>query len=71
MSVENQIAVHADEPEQISAHEYFKMLGKSGYAYIAGEYYSYDDIFEMIDEDAANENNKIKLMTDKIQEIIG
>ena len=70
MSIENQIAIHADEPEQISAHEYFKTLDKLDYININGELYFYDDILDMIDDDTADKNEIIKQMIDKIQDLI-
>ena len=47
-SIENQIAVHADEPEQLSASELLSILIKGGEVFIDGEYYNLDEITCML-----------------------
>ena len=45
--IENQIAVHADEPEQLSASELLSILVKGVEVLINGEYYS---LYEITDK---------------------
>ena len=50
MSIENQIAVNADEPEQLSATEMLTLMIESednGF-YLGGEFYYLDDIIDVV-----------------------
>ena len=47
-SIENQIAVHCDEPEQLSASELLSILIKGGEVFIDDEYYNLDEITCML-----------------------
>ena len=47
-SIENQIAIHADEPEQLSASELLSILIKGIEVLIDGEYYDLDEITCML-----------------------
>jgi hypothetical protein len=44
MSIENQIAIHADEPDQLSANEMLVILLDGRAIHIDGEYYDLSDI---------------------------
>ena len=46
--IENQIAVHCDEPEQLSASELLSILIKGIEVLIDGEYYDLDEITCML-----------------------
>ena len=46
--IESQIAVHADEPEGLSASELLSILIKGGEVFIDGEYYNLDEITCML-----------------------
>ena len=48
MSIENQIAVHADEPEQLSAAEFLSALKKDMLITIGNTTYDLDDITNLL-----------------------
>ena len=48
MAIENQIAIHADEPEQLSASELLSILIKGIEVLINDEYYSLDELTDML-----------------------
>ena len=47
-SIEQQIAVHCDEPEQLSSSELLSILIKGGEVFINGDYYNLDEISCML-----------------------
>jgi len=48
MTIENQISVHCDEPDQLSASELLSILIKGIEVLINGEYYSLDEVTDML-----------------------
>ena len=48
MTIEQQIAIHADEPEQLSASELLSILIKGIEVLINDEYYSLDELTDML-----------------------
>ena len=48
MSIENQIAIHADEPEQLSANEFLSALKKDMLITIGNTTYDLDDITNLL-----------------------
>ena len=48
MTIEQQIAIHCDEPEQLSASELLSIMAKGIEVLINGEYYSLDEITDML-----------------------
>ena len=46
--IERQIAIHADEPDQLSASELLSILIKGIEVLINGEYYSLDEVTDML-----------------------
>lgn len=73
-TISNQVSKYCDEPEQISALELYTLLDEKDYIHIDGEFYTYDDITEMLDDDEyekADEQGLIKMHIDKIAEIMG
>ena len=67
MSIENQIAVHADEPEQLSANEILVLLLDGRSIYIGGELCSLFDIKEKINIESLKQLAEDVLFDDKIQ----
>ena len=71
--ISNQIAEHCDEPEQLSAWELYQYLEKNSFVYINREFYSYDDITELLDSDeyeVAVGEETTKMYIDKIAELM-
>ena len=46
--IENQISVHCDEPDQLSASELLSILVKGIEVLINGQYYSLDELTDML-----------------------
>jgi len=46
--IEQQIAIHCDEPEQLSASELLSILAKGIEVLINGEYYSLDELTDLL-----------------------
>lgn len=53
--VANQIAIHADEPEQLSASEILDTLIDDCGAYFGGYYHTFDEITNSIDRKSMKE----------------
>ena len=72
-TIEESIAIHCDEPEQLIAWEKFQYLEKNGFVYINGIHYEYDELAWMLGYDLLGcytEDNRIKLYIDKIAELL-
>ncbi len=71
--VSDQIAIHCDEPEQVSANDLYIHLEKNNYVLINGEIYFYDDVTELLDFEEyenASDNEIREMYISKIQELI-
>jgi hypothetical protein len=71
MSIENQIAAHADEPEQLSANEILVLLLDDRPVLINGEHYELNCVTCELEDEAARELCESILLGDdaKVREL--
>jgi hypothetical protein len=67
MSIENQIAIHADEPEQLSATEVLFMLTEGHCIYIDGELCNLFDVTSKIEVESLRRFAEDMLINDDVQ----
>jgi hypothetical protein len=67
MSIENQIAVHADEPEQLSANEVLLLLTEGHCIYIDGELCNLFDVISKIEVESLRQLAEDMLINDDVQ----
>ena len=71
--IEESIAIHCDEPEQLTAWELYQFLDENDFVYINGVHYEYNEIswllgYSIFECDTEDERNKMYI--DKIAELM-
>ena len=67
MSIENQIAAHADDPEQLSANEVLLLLIEDHCIYIGGELCELCDVTSKIEVESLKRITEDTLINDGVQ----